>query len=724
MVCWGPADKACAVLHVESATILLHDALRELLEKRWRVAAIRRAVTVNVAVLVFLVPLLVINHRSWFPLVLLPLIGLYLAVAWIVERNWRSARLYLVVLTHLLGVTITLLLGYPAQTNLLWLGTIPLMYVLYDDDEARARSVALAVPMVGFVATEVSGRLGVLPKLLAGDTAHYSALSVAVMFIMLVQRTRSLSAFSVSVRKSLEEEHARMEEAQAATHVGSFECHLDTGKMLWSRELYRIHGFDPEASLSMREVLQRVEPEHREDLVAKIGALLQGRRDRAEQECVITREGGERRVLRCFLRSVCDALGRPVRIMGTVEDITERRTYEAALLKAREEALQASQAKSAFLANMSHELRTPMNGLLGAITLVLETDLTATQREYLDMALGSGRALLAILNDVLDLSKIEAGRLSIEHVSFSVETVAVQVVELVRTCAIQRGLSASLNIRPGVGARHVGDPTRLRQVLSNLLANAVKFTEHGGVQLLVEAMTGGVAFEVRDTGVGIPEARRSQIFEAFTQGDTSITRRFGGTGLGLTIVRELVRLMGGTIHVASEEGRGSSFRVELPLPEAPANADDHALRMQSPTVLHAVSATPKVALRPLRVLLAEDNAVNARIAVALVRRAGHEVTVVGDGLQALEALSQGAFDLVLMDVQMPVMDGLEATRRLRERERLQGGHIPVVAMTANAMKGDDERCFAAGMDFYLSKPLDFNRLRELLSSRAASNSVH
>jgi PAS domain S-box-containing protein len=696
---------------------MLHDAVRESLEKRWRVAAIRRAVIIAASVIIVLVPTVVADYHSPVGLLLLPLVGLYLFVLRIAKTNWRLARLWLVVVTHLLGVALVLLFGYRGQTNLLWLGTIPLMYVLYDDDEQRARGVALSIPMAGFVATEVTGRLGVLPQLLPGDTARYSALSVAVMFMMLVQRTQALSAFSFSVRKSLEDEHVRMEQAQAATHVGSFECDIASGNMLWSRELYRIHGLSPDAPLTMGAALAMIHRDDRAAAVEQIRSLLDRRVQTGEREYRIVREGGEVRTLRWSLRAEGDGVGRTLRINGTVEDITDRRAYEDALVRAREEALQASQAKSAFLANMSHELRTPMNGVLGMTTLALETDLDPRQREYLDAALGSGRALLAVLNDVLDLSKIEAGRLSVESVSFSLETVAVQVIELVRPSAAQRGLRVDLHVRPGLARRHFGDPVRLRQVLTNLLANGVKFTERGSVRLVVEPSDDGshVVFEVTDTGVGIPASRRSAIFEAFTQADGSITRRFGGTGLGLTIVRELVRLMEGTITVTSEEGQGSIFRVELPLEEAVATAADHAARAHPSVIPHEPMTT-----RPMRVLLVEDNAVNARIALALVRRAGHDVTHVTDGSLAVNAIARERFDLVLMDVQMPVMDGLEATRQLRARERGTRDHVPIVAMTANAMKGDDELCFRAGMDGYLPKPLEFARLREVLSRYAAS----
>jgi len=696
---------------------MLHDAVRESLEKRWRVAAIRRAVIIAAAVIVVLVPTIVADFHSPAGLILLPLVVLYLAVLRVAQANWRAARLWLIVVTHLLGVALVVLFGYRGQTNLLWLGTIPLMYVLYDDDEQRARGVALSLPMAGFVATEVTGRLGVLPQLLPGDTARYSALSVAVMFMMLVQRTQALSAFSFSVRKSLEDEHVRMEEAQAATHVGSFECDVTTGAMLWSRELYRIHALAPEAPLTMATALAMIHPDDRAEALAQIHGLLDGRKTAGEREFRVVRAGGEVRTLRWSLRRRDGLVGRTVRITGTVEDLTERRAYEGALERAREEALQASQAKSAFLANMSHELRTPMNGVLGMTTLALETGLDGRPREYLEAALGSGRALLAVLNDVLDLSKIEAGRLSVERVSFALETVAVQVIELVRPSAAQRGLRVELHMRPGLARRHMGDPVRLRQVLTNLLANGVKFTERGSVRLVVEPSEDGanVVFEVTDTGVGIPASRRSAIFEAFTQADGSITRRFGGTGLGLTIVRELVRLMEGTISVTSEEGRGSAFRVELPLDEAEPAATDHAARTHPSVIPHEPANG-----RSLRVLLVEDNVVNARIALALVRRAGHEVTHVADGSLAVDAAARERFDLVLMDVQMPVMDGLEATRQLRARERPTGEHLPIVAMTANAMKGDDEACFQAGMDGYLPKPLEFGRLREMLSRYAAS----
>jgi two-component system, sensor histidine kinase and response regulator len=533
-------------------------------------------------------------------------------------------------------------------------------------------------------------------------------------------------------------------------------------------------------------------------------------------------------------------------IVSLRRQIAERRQIQASLVQARDVAVAAAQQKAEFLANMSHEIRTPMNGVLGMVHLALDTDLTREQREYLTTVQSSADSLLAILNDILDFSKIDSQKLQLEAAPFSIATLVRDVLRTFSLKADQKGLELMGDLDLEIGTWVVGDSVRVRQVLTNLLGNAIKFTEEGHVLLRISEGSRDdrcttLHFVVSDTGVGIPREKHATIFEAFSQADGSTTRRFGGTGLGLTISARLVTMMGGRIWVESAEGAGSAFHftASFERSEGPATAgspnlaqlpvlivDDNAVNRRilqeqvarwgmSPTtvstgadalealaqavtnghpfrlvlldanmpdrdgfwvaeqiaarselagatimmlsssgqfgdavrcrelhvaahlakpiigaeLLDAVSralqlatpsmetpaAAPQTALsaapvRSLHVLLAEDNIVNQAVASKLLTRRGHVVTVVKNGREALAALDRDTFDLVLMDVQMPEMDGLEATAEIRQRELKTGAHLRIVAMTAHVMPADRERCIAAGMDGYLSKPIDARTL--------------
>jgi PAS domain S-box-containing protein len=567
---------------------------------------------------------------------------------------------------------------------------------------------------------DLVGDLEYLEALLAGAIASYQmdkryfrkdgAIVWAALTVSLVRDDAGQPLFFIShvqdigARKAAEIERLRLSDratlAAQAAQIGIFEWDLVTNIVNWSPEMFELYRVAPPSGpLDYAFFARNIHPDDARPLEKAIqNAAVTGVLD---AEFRIRRLDGEIRIIKVLGKVHRTADGAPERLIGANWDVTETR-----LLTRKAEA--ASAAKSQFLAVMSHEIRTPMNGILGMAQAMRADPLPDAQRERLDVIAESGEALLAILNDILDLSKVEAGKLEIEVVPFDLERLLTSLSSTFAATAGDRGLTLDLDMGVAAGV-YQGDPTRLRQILSNLISNALKFTARGGVSLKARRVGEVLTIEVIDTGHGMDAEVLGRIFTPFAQADSSTTRRFGGTGLGLSIVRELAVLMGGDVSVTSRPGVGSRFAVALPLPfvgEAMGTADHDTAGADAP-------------LPALRVLAAEDNATNQLVLRTLLGQMGVEVMIVDDGQAAVEAWREADWDLILMDVQMPVMDGFAAARAIRDIERREAlSATPIIALTANAMSHHIEACLEAGMTRLLPKPIDIRQLAEALSEVA------
>jgi len=505
----------------------------------------------------------------------------------------------------------------------------------------------------------------------------------------------------------------KLAEAQSIAKVGSWEWDVRDDVVTWSDELYRMYELQPqEFEATYEGFLAHVHPEDR-PMVEQAVASAFTDTDTFEFEARIIKKSGNMGWIRGRGRVTRDGSGAPVRMGGTSQEITDQVEVSAQLAAARDEAMQASRMKSEFLATMSHEIRTPLNGVIGLTELLLQTELTSTQEGLADGIAQAGRTLLLLINDILDLSKIEAGKLELENVDFEVREAVDRAVALMLEPARERSVDLVVACRADVPRTLRGDPVRFGQIVTNLVSNAVKFTQDGQVTLRVEAGRSNadgplLRVEVADTGIGIPPDVQPLLFESFSQADASTTREYGGTGLGLAICRRLVHALGGEIGFTSEVGVGSTFWFTAAFEDAsPMAAGRTVPRRGHLTAVGRAQGT---------VLVAEDNAVNQLVARGMLEALGYSVEFAQDGEEAVTAVTSDPdrFVAVLMDCQMPRLDGYAATRAIREQEA-PGTWLPIIAMTASVVLGEEDRCLEAGMDDFIVKPVDFALLESTLA---------
>jgi len=447
----------------------------------------------------------------------------------------------------------------------------------------------------------------------------------------------------------------------------------------------------------------------------------------SDYELLLARKDGSQIFGSLNAHVLYDSNGRPAGVEGLIRDITERKQQEEALYSAKDEAEKANRTKSEFLAGMSHEIRTPMNAILGMTELLFETDLTEEQKRYVSLARDAGENLLTLINDILDLSKVEADRLELENITFDTAAILGRVCDLMTVRIGARDIHISSVLADDVPTVLVGDPHRLQQILLNLVNNAVKFTERGTITIEARSVrekygSGGdikieLQFSVADTGIGIPADKRALIFDRFTQADSSTTRQYGGSGLGLAISQRLVEMMGGKIWVESEPDAGSTFYFTASFGLNPTAESSSGRKVAAGEKDEKTDI-----MRPLNILLAEDNADNRLLFQAFLKKTAHTVEVAVNGAEAVDKFKAGEFDLVFMDVQMPILDGYGAVAEIRRWEAVSGAgrRIPIVALTAHAMREDEQKSLAAGCDSHLTKPLKKNVLLGVINMYGSS----
>jgi PAS domain S-box-containing protein len=526
----------------------------------------------------------------------------------------------------------------------------------------------------------------------------------------------------VRAQEQVQESEKRLSYVLDISQEGIWDWDIPTGIVTHNMQWFLILGIMPTQLKGGIESFKKyLYPEDQERVFALIDAHLRGETDTYESEHRMVDDEGNIIWVRDRGRVVeRNAGGKPIRMLGSFSNISKRKKAEEELIIAKQEAEDASKAKSQFLAAMSHEIRTPMNGVIGMTSMLLTTDLTADQKDYIETIRSSGEALLTVINDILDFSKVEAGAMKLEATSFNLQQVARDTLEIFTPQVNAKGLKLKLALVEPFTSFVVGDAGRWRQILTNFVGNAVKFTTEGTVTVqlssrLIDDQHLEIKTEVIDTGIGIAPEELSMLFKPFQQTSSGHMRKFGGTGLGLSISRQFAKLMGGDTGVSSQLGQGSNFWFTVVMPPA----KDQTQQVKAKSVIEQT-------ISPKHLLLVEDNMVNQKVAQAMIKRLGHQVDAVSNGEEAVKILQMVNYDLVLMDCQMPIMDGYQATRAIRSGSigQVLNPNIPIVALTANVVQEDRDACFASGMDDFLSKPFDIQSLIAVFAKWLPSDDRH
>jgi PAS domain S-box-containing protein len=530
-----------------------------------------------------------------------------------------------------------------------------------------------------------------------------------------IKRVRKSDLFNFQKRtRDLKEREERFALCLEGAKEGAWDWDILSNKVIFSDQWKKMLGYEPdEIEFNHDKLESMLHPKDRQRTVDALDESIQNHKD-FDQEYRMKNKAGKWLWFRAKAMLIVNDKGIPCRMIGATLNIDDQKLAQKALERSKKKAEDFSNAKTNFLANMSHEIRTPMNGIVGMSNLLLHTDLNETQKDYVDLVVKSSANLLQIINNILDISKIEAGKIELENTDFNLQSTTKEVINLMSNFATEKGINLNLHYPLGLPFFVVGDQGRVRQILFNLINNAVKFTEDADIDVIfqMEKKKNGQEYfkiSVKDQGIGIPKGKLKTIFHKFDQADIGTTRKFGGTGLGLTICRELAGIMGGSIKVESVEGEGSAFHVLIKF----GLSDRFAVAI--PGLNSELQNLEKLRLKNIRVLLAEDNSVNQKVMIHMLEKYGCAITPSSNGREATDQYRRHSFDIIFMDCQMPEIDGYEATKIIRRLEKkLDRVAVPIIAVTANALKGDKERCLDVGMDDYIPKPFTRNDLESVL----------